>query len=281
MVYAANQNADDVTELFSVPLTGGPSTPLSTINVTGGDVVGGEFEISPDSTRVVYLADQDTDGVFELFSVPVGGGPTTKLNGALVSGGSVGINFRISPNSGRVIYIADQEENDMEELFSVPLAGGTTTKLNPPLVTGGGVLNARISPDSSRAIYQADQELDSVVELFSVPMTGGISTKLSGAMVSGGDVHVEEYKVSPDSSRVIYIADQEIDTIPGIYSVPLTGGSPIKLNIGGSSTALSRSVTTATGSTLGGTRTRMTYSSCSSSRWRVVLQWCFTKQSAP
>ena len=198
-------------ELFSVPLTGGPSTPLSTINVTGGDVVVGEVEISLDSTRVVYLADQDTDGVFELFSVPLTGGPPTKLNGALVSGGSVGINFQISPNSGRVIYIADQEEDDVEELFSVPLAGGTATKLNPPLVTGGIVLNAKISPDSSRAVYQADQEFDSVVELFSVPLTGGISTKLSGVLVSGGDVHVQQYKLSGDSSRVVYLADQDID----------------------------------------------------------------------
>jgi len=36
--------------------------------------------ISPDGSRVVYEADQDTKNVIELYSVPIGGGPATKLN---------------------------------------------------------------------------------------------------------------------------------------------------------------------------------------------------------
>jgi hypothetical protein len=76
------------------------------------------FQISPDGRYAVYLADQDTDGVLELYSVPLGGPAAAgiKLNGALVASGDVGF-FRISADSGRVVYIADQDANEVFELY--------------------------------------------------------------------------------------------------------------------------------------------------------------------
>ena len=53
--------------LYSVPL-GGPAAAGIKLNgalVALGDV--DNFAISPDSSRVVYLADQQTDNVFELY----------------------------------------------------------------------------------------------------------------------------------------------------------------------------------------------------------------------
>ncbi|MCH2332616.1 MAG: hypothetical protein MK312_13900, partial [Roseibacillus sp.] len=52
-----------------------------------GDVV--SAQVSPDNSTVVYIADQDTDSVDELCTVPIGGGPSTKLNGAFVETGGV------------------------------------------------------------------------------------------------------------------------------------------------------------------------------------------------
>ena len=43
-----------------------------------------DFQVSPDGSTVVYRADQDTDDVFELYSVPIGGGASTKLNLSLI-----------------------------------------------------------------------------------------------------------------------------------------------------------------------------------------------------
>ena len=76
--------------------------------VSGGDV--DEFRVSPDSSRVVYRADQDTDNVDELYSVPLAGGSPVKLNGPLVSGGYVWY-FQVSPDSSRVVYHASQDTN--------------------------------------------------------------------------------------------------------------------------------------------------------------------------
>ena len=103
-----------------------------------GDVTS-DFLISPDSSRVIYRADQQTDDVFELYSVPLGGGTVTKLNDPLVAGGDVMSGFLISPDSKRVIYRADQQTDGVFELYSVPLGGGSVTKLNDPLVANGDV----------------------------------------------------------------------------------------------------------------------------------------------
>src|SRR5688572_11745968 len=108
VLYLADQSADGLVELWSVP-TNRSSAPVR-INgtlVPGGDVSAG-FRFAPDGTRAIYLADQDTDGVVELYSAPAAGGsPPVKLNPPLPAGRSV-LDFRISPDSQRVVYRADQ-----------------------------------------------------------------------------------------------------------------------------------------------------------------------------
>ena len=72
-------------------------------------------------------------------------------------------------------------------------------------------------------VYWADQETDNVYELYSVPLGGpaAAGVKLNGAMVTGGYVH--NFLISPDSSRVVYLADQQTDNVYELYSVPLGG----------------------------------------------------------
>ena len=53
----------------------------------GGDVT--EFQWAPDSSGVGYIADQNTDEVFELFASLPAGGDNTLLSGSLVNGGDV------------------------------------------------------------------------------------------------------------------------------------------------------------------------------------------------
>ena len=83
-----------------------------------GDV--NSVQISPDSSRVVYRVDQEADEVYELYSVPIGGGSAVKLNAPLVANGYVS-GFQISPNSSQVVYQADQETEEVYELYSTLL----------------------------------------------------------------------------------------------------------------------------------------------------------------
>ena len=63
--YVADQEVDEVFELFQVSIRGGPRTKATPALVPGGDV----SLIAPrDGRTVVYLADQDIDGVVEMYA---------------------------------------------------------------------------------------------------------------------------------------------------------------------------------------------------------------------
>ena len=203
---------------------------LSPELVSGGDVMS-RFVLASDSSRVVFLADQETDELIELFSVPIDGGSAVKLNSELVPGGVVCQVFRLSSDSSRVVYRAVQDTSGVYELYSVPIDGGEAVKLNSPLTSGCLVFEHKVSPDSRRVVYRADQDTQGVYELYSVPIDGGTPVKLNAELVAGGHVS-QTFLPSPDSSRVVYLADQDTDDVSELYSVPIEGGTPVRLNSG-------------------------------------------------
>ncbi len=68
MVYTANQDTVGVREIYSVPLDGSASPTKLNGTLPSGGGVNDSFQISPDSSRVVYTADQDTNEVYEIYS---------------------------------------------------------------------------------------------------------------------------------------------------------------------------------------------------------------------
>ena len=233
VLYRADQDTDQVFELYSVPATGGTPVKLNGELTSGGNVDYKGLQFSPDGSRVLYNADQDTDGVFELYSVPATGGTPVKLNAGLPSGGNVdSYGLQFSPDGSRVLYRADQDTNGVTELYSVPATGGAPVKLNAELPSNGDVryYGLQFSPDGSRVLYRANQDTDSIFEIYSVPVMGGTPVKLNAELILGGEVSSSGLQFSPDGSRVLYLADQETDDVWELYSVPATGGTPVKLN---------------------------------------------------
>jgi Tol biopolymer transport system component len=208
-----------------VPLTGTTPIKLNPPLAAGGVV--NLFQISPDGSHVIYLADQDVDQRRELYSVPIAGGPAVKLNGPLVSGGNVGINFRIAADTGRVVYIADQQSNDVLELYSVPIEGGAFVKLNPALVSGGDLLTFNIDPASDRVVYSADQDTNDLYELYSVPITGGLSIKLNQPVSQS----VSEFQITPGAAYVMFIAKAAGASAYQLYGNNTTGGTVQRRNL--------------------------------------------------
>src|SRR5262249_55758971 len=126
--------------------------------------------ISPDNGHVLYIADEDTNEKFELYSAPiVGGSAPVKLNSDLPSQGDV-TKAEYTPDGTRVIFLANEESSTTFELFSVPAAGGNPLKISGPLVSGGNVTDFQISPDGQRVVYRADAETADVFELYSVSL---------------------------------------------------------------------------------------------------------------
>src|SRR5262245_13004084 len=101
----------------------------------GGDGGGGGGSLAS-SGNLVYLADQSTNGVFELFLASTG----AKLNGPVVAGGSGVTTFALTPDKSAVVYIADEKTVGVFELFRVNIATpGQSVKLNGTLTPGGDV----------------------------------------------------------------------------------------------------------------------------------------------
>jgi len=120
---------------------------------------------------VIYLADQDVNTFFELYSVPINGGPPIQLNSSLIAGGDVMASFQISAHGQRVIYRADQDADDVFELYSVSAMGGQTTRLNADLPFGSDVEFFQLSPDGAFVVYSADQNVFDERELFAHRLT--------------------------------------------------------------------------------------------------------------
>jgi hypothetical protein len=134
----------------SVPIAGGVPTLLTP--PTAQVDTGVDPEISPDSSRVVYVARYPGDSGLQLHSVPITGGPSVSLSGPLVAGGGVRGPVDFAPDGSRVVYPADQDADEVVEIYSVPLTGGVLVKLSPPLVAGGDAGNfAQFTPDGRRS----------------------------------------------------------------------------------------------------------------------------------
>ena len=102
------------------------------------------------------------DGQYELFRVPITGGESVRLSGAMVANGSVGGNgntFRISPDGHKVLYLATQENAARLELFAtfdgdVPPPTPTTTPTittTPPTPTATPTATATRPPPTDWA----------------------------------------------------------------------------------------------------------------------------------
>ena len=76
-------------------------------------------QISPDGKNVVYVADQQTDGAFELYTAPINGSSAPVRISPLLPTTANIFNFLISPDSSRVVYLADQDTDDVFELYGV------------------------------------------------------------------------------------------------------------------------------------------------------------------
>jgi hypothetical protein len=138
----ANQQVLGVKELFSVPVAGGEAVRLNGPLPEGGQVVApfraASFVFSGDSRRVVYVADEEVAGREELFSAPLAGGGSTKLNRPLAMGEGVVAPALVSEDSSRVFYRVRDRAGIPLSLLSTPIheAEGELVEINSEPASG-------------------------------------------------------------------------------------------------------------------------------------------------
>jgi len=227
-VYLSDVDTPTSPELFSVRTDGSePARKLSLPVAPSGSIHGVHgFRLTPDGTRVVYVAYRN--GAFaDLFVVPTdGSAPAVQLNavGQSVAGiiADSGVLFQV--NDERVVYHLDQ-------LFSAPLDGSAhAAPIDPNF--DHPVLDSAIAPDGRSVVciastsdgFHPDYQLFRV--LFEEHALGRRVVNLSGPMVLAGNV--QSFQISPDARRVVYLADQEVDQRVELFSTTIDGARNLR-----------------------------------------------------
>ncbi len=233
VAFVADADSDERFELYSAPTDGSaPRLKLNGSLMSGGDVQLA-YGISSDGCQVVYRADQEIDETVEIYSVPIDRSTEPlKVSSSLVERGDV-LSFEFVPDRPWVVYRADQEQDEVFELYAVPIdRRAPSTKISGALREEGDVLPGfRIAPDGEEVFYRADQRSDEVFELFRTPLDASKNSKrVNTFLVEGGDVAdafgLSLFEVTPDSSRVLYVADQDTNGVHELYMALLGQQTP-------------------------------------------------------
>lgn len=185
-----------------------------------------DFEWSPDSSKVAYRADQDTDDVFELYTAQPDVIDTQKLSDAMIVAGGDVHSFTWAPDGTRLAYTADQVIDGVDELYTVLPDGSSNVKLNDAV--SSNTFFAAWAPDSSRIAYVSFSSGFSVSELYAANPDGTNNTRLNGDLAM--NVGVQDFIWSPDSTRVAYQALQDGATVLEIYTSSADGSNNVKIN---------------------------------------------------
>ena len=233
-VFIADKDTAGRYELYSAPVDGS-SAPVklsSGLAIGTGDEGVSSFQITPDGTQVVFLADANHGGgVDDVFSVPVDGSAApVRLNDGSEAPVSA---FGLSPDGTRTAFfgIDTTFASGSVELYSASIGVASSAKQISDAGSAnsaGDVIFADFSPDGATAIYAADAIADGVFQWFSVAADAaapGSDVQLSSALSE-----VSGLAVSPDSSTVVYTGDENVVGVLEVFSVPIGGGSATQLN---------------------------------------------------
>jgi hypothetical protein len=240
VAFLGDFTTDGVTELYYVDLSGASPGATQTVNgalVLDGDVQ--DFLMSPDGSRIAYVADETTDAINELYVVDITGGTVgapQRVNAAL-SGSSDVTNddYYWSPDSRFLVYLADPVASGLEELFLVDMddVTPTGTQISPALggTTSSWDVDDQVewTPDSRYVVFRAEtRSSSSDADLFIVDATAATptSTQINQTLLSARSVNLDDWHISPNGERVAYIADADTDNDFDVYVVDIPAGVP-------------------------------------------------------
>lgn len=227
IAYKADEDVDNRTELWVVPVTGGDSQRANADFLqVGADV--SKFVWMNDSSGLIYRIDDAVDGQYQMFHFNLEDDAITRMSQDLVDGGSV-LKMSLAPDDSAVAYVADAELDGTYEAYAVDLATQVRSKLNGTLIAGGDVSTSLYwAPDASRIAFLADSQADGDFNLYGVDPDGTDRVMLNGELVAGGDVTTVAWLA--DSSGVLFRSDDQVNSEYNLYHALADGSDLIQIN---------------------------------------------------
>jgi len=193
------------------------------------------FKVSPDEKYAVFsdvgsnfISNPDLRTT-KFYSVSIEGGNPKKIYQS--NDDEAPLIYLITPDSSKVITYTQATALSTGKITSTPINGGNTIELATFTRQPFSVFNDPepvISPDGSHIVYT---DYNSSIDfgrsrLFSVSIATGQKTLLSSSIAEiDGKI-----LISPDSKYVVFRSDREVLEQFELYSVPISGGSLVKLN---------------------------------------------------
>jgi len=181
--------------------------------------------ISPDALRVVYAADEEADGMLDLYLVAAAGGGSFKLTpDRVVADPALDVHPGVawSRTSRWVAFAGELTEAGYTELLISDTSAppGVTTIVGRADITtaGGGALEPGAFDQSNELWFAA--RVTAGLELFHAPTFGGRTPVLTPARADTTASDAGTIAVSPDGSHVVFAADAPIATAFDVYYAP-------------------------------------------------------------
>ena len=228
VVYTGRQQSTKY-ELFSVPVSGpqassrklNPDLPaFADLNGPGDS---GFVEVSPDSAQVIYNADLEVDGKFNLYRVSIAGpaGHQVQVNPPLTQGNGVtGGRYLCSGNW--LLYWLESGVSSLSESFLIPGSLDQPARsLTEPFVPLGQYLETFVtSPDCRWLMMRIHTGPLAENQGYKVWLSGGMPTRFHPDFQDppGG---ISQMMISPDGQTLYYLADAEVNHRSEIYQTGL------------------------------------------------------------
>ena len=229
--YLAEGNTAGVTELYSADVLG----PGTGIRINDPPLGAGQgvstVNIGPDSLTVLYESDQNGAGIFELFNVPILGGPSNPLH--LSSPDSTGLFTGLgTPIIGRrALYPVFGAAVD---LFAVPFDGvEPAVQLNDVLGAGDALFSGFFSDATPRMMaYAGGPSAGTVTDkIWSVPIRRDFPPEQLNVTAPGGADGVIAYVIDPNEDYGVYIQDQDFVALDELFVKELDTDGDAVVNV--------------------------------------------------
>ncbi|MEQ1895115.1 MAG: hypothetical protein ABL998_21455, partial [Planctomycetota bacterium] len=184
---------------------------------------------SPSSDFVFFIATDPATRFRGLWAVAPAGGAPLLLNAPLVPGRGA-VDFAQAPD-GTLVYRETRAAEGLIELWSIGL-DLQPRRLSGPLDGFRDVVSFRIAPAGGRLAYRADERFDQSFEVFGAKLDASEPAVVLSEPFLPFDVlgDVTAFQATPDGQRVVYTADQEVDSFFDVHATDSNGlGTPVRL----------------------------------------------------
>ena len=247
IAYIADQNASGEFELFTSTSDGLENDLVSNLpdpdSSENPDPGVKNFEWEPDSNFIAYIADQDTDGVFELYVSPADANtPNVKISGTELDGKGIKelapvpsgeYAFAWAPDSSRLAFLADQLVDGIDEFELYTNLPDGTDNLRVSGVQGDSaqVEEFTWAPSSLRLGYRSNQNIITAIDLFTtLPNRSSSFTQISSGLQPGQEVAA--FKWSSDSTRIAFISDRSFTSFFRLFTTAPTNSNNLLVSAG-------------------------------------------------